>query len=121
MVLGHRCGVNVTVSAQDLAIVNNRVTSHFAFIGLTEVYSLFNLLSSLYISALIRLVMASLQEWGTSICLFHQMLGGRAREAEFVNFRAGRINRDKVFDPATCTLSFTFLLKRSTVNLVLTL
>jgi len=51
MVLGYRCGENVTVSAQDLAIVNHRVTTHFAFIGLTEVYSVFNLLSILHLSA----------------------------------------------------------------------
>jgi len=50
------------------------------------------------------------------------MLGGRAREAEFVNFRAGRIIRDtKVFDFAIYALPFAFLSKRSTVNLVLTL
>jgi len=63
MLAGHYCaeqGVEMTSSLIKLA--EDRLINDFAFVGLTE-------------------------QWDESICLFHQMLGGVAREVEFENVR----------------------------------
>lgn len=69
MIVGHRCAEQeVDLTPQLIEKAKDRLRHDFAFIGLTE-------------------------EWDVSICLFHQMLGGNARELEFVNYRAGRASR----------------------------
>mmetsp|Transcript_50630 Transcript_50630/g.94133 ORF Transcript_50630/g.94133 Transcript_50630/m.94133 type:complete len:371 (+) Transcript_50630:270-1382(+) len=70
MVLGFRCADDVELTPLMHARAKYRIAHDFAFVGLTE-------------------------EWDASICLFHQMLGGHAREIEFLNYRAGKMTRVK--------------------------
>ena len=68
MLLGYRCADDVTLTPALAAKAAHRLTHDLAFAGLTE-------------------------EWDASVCLFHQTLGGHAREIEFLNYRAGKMTR----------------------------
>ena len=70
MLLGYRCADDVALTPTLAAKALRRLHNDLAFVGLTE-------------------------EWDASVCLFHQMLGGHAREIEFLNYRAGKMTRAK--------------------------
>jgi hypothetical protein len=70
MLLGYRCADDVALTPTLAAKAHHRLAHDLAFVGLTE-------------------------EWDASVCLFHQMLGGHAREIEFLNYRAGKMTRAK--------------------------
>jgi len=70
MLLGYRCADDVPLTPALAAKALRRLHHDLAFVGLTE-------------------------EWDASVCLFHQMLGGHAREIEFLNYRAGKMTRAK--------------------------
>jgi len=44
MVMGYRCGENVTMPSKDLSSVKERISNHFAFIGITEVHPKFKIM-----------------------------------------------------------------------------
>jgi hypothetical protein len=63
MLAGHYCAEQgVEMTSYLIKLAEDRLINDFAFVGLTE-------------------------RWDESICLFHQMLGGIAREVEFENVR----------------------------------
>jgi len=116
MVAGYRCGENVTMSKSEVETSEQRLRSYFAFVGLTEVNdtfvppSIFRMFSiflhqktnySIPLRGFVFLLLPpsrALQKWDVSVCLFHQILGGQARDIEFMNYRAGKVNRDEVYE-----------------------
>ena len=64
MMLGEFCGRKKVIDEKEFAEAKRRLQSGLAFVGLVE-------------------------HWELSICLFHAMFGGTAREAQFANTRKG--------------------------------